>query len=113
MHKHSCVNCFIPPHMLKSIAANGTENQKNTAIDTFKVSAQMRGQRQALADFHAATFRVAVGGKERIVYDAKNGSNLPGTVSRRGVTRSHTRMASGRKPVSRLARDGLHSGAWQ
>ena len=83
MHKHSCVNCFIPPHMLKSIAANGTENQKNTAIDTFKVSAQMRGQRQALADFHAATFRVAVGGKERIVYDAKNGSNLPGTVARR------------------------------
>jgi Zn-dependent metalloprotease len=43
----------------------------------------MRGQRQALADFSAATFRVAAGGKERIVYDAKNGSSLPGTIARR------------------------------
>lgn len=82
MHRHY-VNCFLPPHVLKNIAAHGTESQKNTAIDTFKVSAQMRGQRQALADFSAATFRIAVGGKERIVYDAKNGSSLPGTVARR------------------------------
>jgi len=50
------------------------------AIDTLKASEQMRGQRRALADFSAAAFRVAaVGGKERIVYDAKNGSSLPGT----------------------------------
>jgi len=44
----------------------------------------MRGQRQALADFSAAAFRVAVvGGKERIIYDARNGSSLPGTIVRR------------------------------
>ena len=84
MHKHSSVNCFLPPHVLKNIATKGTESQKNLAIATLKTSAQMRGQRQALADFSAATFRVAaVGGKERIVYDAKNGSSLPGTIARK------------------------------
>ena len=84
MHKHSPVNCIVPPHMLKNIATKGTEAQKNLAITTLKNSAQMRGQRQALADFTAATFRVAVvGGKERVVYDAKNGTSLPGTVVRK------------------------------
>jgi Zn-dependent metalloprotease len=83
MHRHFPVNCFVPPHILKNIATNGTEAQKNLAITTLKTSARMRGQRQALADFQAATFRVAVGGKDRIIYDAKNGSNLPGTVVRK------------------------------
>ena len=84
MHKHSAVNCFVPPHVLKNIATKGTESQKNMAISTLKTSAQMRGQRQALADFAAATFRVAaVGGKERVIYDARNGSSLPGTIVRR------------------------------
>ncbi|HXQ37447.1 MAG TPA: M4 family metallopeptidase, partial [Anaerolineales bacterium] len=83
MHKHSHINCIIPPDMLKNIATKGTEAQKNLAMNTIKVSAQMRGQRQALGDFTAATFRVAVGGKERIVYDAKNGSGLPGIVVRK------------------------------
>lgn len=83
MHKHSGINCFLPPHILKNIATKGTESQKTLAIDTLKVSAQLRGQRNALADFPAATFRVAVGGKDRIIYDAKNGSNLPGTIVRK------------------------------
>jgi Zn-dependent metalloprotease len=83
MHKHSGINCFIPPHILKNIATKGTESQKVLAIDTLKISAQMRGRRQALADFSAATFRVAAGGKDRIVYDAKNGSSLPGTIARK------------------------------
>ena len=84
MHKHSPLHCILPPYMLKNIATKGTVRQQIMAMSTIKVSAQMRGQRQALEDFAAATFRVAaVGGKERIVYDAKNGSNLPGTVVRK------------------------------
>lgn len=80
MHKHFPVNCILPPHILQNIATKGTETQKDIAIQTLKLSAQMRGQRRALADFPTAAFRVAVvGGKERIVYDAKNGSTLPGT----------------------------------
>ena len=84
MHKHSPIHCIVPPHMLESIATKGSKGQKSMAISTLKTSAQMRGQRRALADFSAAAFRVAVtGGKERIVYDAKNGSSLPGTAVRR------------------------------
>ena len=83
MHKHSHINCFIPPHILKNIATNGTQRQRILAIDTIKHTAQLRGQRQALADFSAATFRVQVGGKDRVIYDAKNGSSLPGTVVRK------------------------------
>ena len=84
MHKHFNVNCILPPHILENIATKGTESQKDLAISTLKLSAQMRGQRQALSNFTAAAFRVAVaGGKERVVYDAKNGSSLPGTIARR------------------------------
>ena len=94
MHKHPAVNCIIPPHMLKNIATKGTESQKVLAISTLKTSEQMRGQRQALAEFTAATFRVAaVGGKERIVYDAKNGSSLPGTIARREGEAASTDVA--------------------
>jgi Zn-dependent metalloprotease len=69
--------------MLEGIATKGTEAQRELAINTLKASEQMRGQRRALSDFSDAAFRVAaVGGKERIIYDAKNGSSLPGTVVR-------------------------------
>jgi Zn-dependent metalloprotease len=78
---------------LKNIATKGTERQKNLAIDTLKLSAEMRGKRQALADFAAATFKVAAGGKDRVIYDAKHGSNLPGTVVRREGDGSSTDVA--------------------
>jgi Zn-dependent metalloprotease len=84
MHKHLPVNCIVPPHMLEDIATKGSPAQKVLAINTLKESAGMVGKRAALTNFSAAAFRVAaVGGKERIVYDAKNGSSLPGTVVRK------------------------------
>jgi Zn-dependent metalloprotease len=71
--------------VLNNIATHGNTGQKSLAISTLKVTEQMRGQRRAMADFTAAAFRVqaAGGGKERIVYDAKNGSTLPGTIARK------------------------------
>ena len=83
MHRHSPILCIIPPYMLKNIATHGTDIQQATAIGTLKTSAQLRGQRNALTDFNPAAFRVAIGTKDRIVYDAKNGSSLPGTPVRR------------------------------
>ena len=84
MHKHHhTLNCIVPPHMLEQIATKGTEAQKELAIKTLKASEQMRGQRRALSDFSGAVSRfAAVGGKERIIYDAKNGTSLPGTIVR-------------------------------
>jgi len=83
-HRHP-INCILPPHVLNNIATHGSTDQKSLAISTLKVTEQMRGQRRAMADFTAAAFRVQAvgGGKERIVYDAKNGSTLPGTIVRK------------------------------
>src|SRR5215204_1189595 len=82
-HRHP-IHCIVPPHVLNNIATHGNDDQKNKAIGTLKVTEQMRGQRRALADFTAAAFRVQAvgGGKERIVYDAQNGSSLPGVAVR-------------------------------
>ena len=83
-HLHSPILCILPPHMLKEIAAKGDESQKQMALDTITASAQLRAERLKMAEFKtefaSATFKAATGGKERIVYDAKNGSSLPGTV---------------------------------
>ena len=83
-HRHP-INCILPPHVLNNIATHGSTDQKSLAISTLKVTEQMRGQRRAMADFTAAAFRVqaAGGGKERIVYDARNGTTLPGTIARK------------------------------
>ena len=83
MHRHSPLNCIVPPYMLKNIATHGSDTQQATAIGTLKISAQLRGQRNALTDFTPAAFRVASGTKDRIVYTANNGSGLPGTPVRR------------------------------
>ena len=84
MHKHNPIHCILPPYMLEDIANNGSAAQRVLAISNLKASAQMVGKRRALSDFTGAAFRVAaVGGKERIVYDARNGSNLPGTIVRK------------------------------
>ena len=84
MHNHNHpINCIVPPHMLEDIATKGTKSQRELAINTLKASEQMRGQRLALSNFTGAVSRfAAVGGKERIIYDAKNGSSLPGTAVR-------------------------------
>lgn len=82
MHRHS-IFCILPPHMLKEIINNGTDAQRNFAMRTMETTAQFRGQRQAMRDF-ASVFSFALAtGKERIIYDAKEGSTLPGTVVRR------------------------------
>jgi Zn-dependent metalloprotease len=83
MHKHChSINCIVPPHILNNIATHGTEKQKSMAFSTLKASEQMRGQRRALSDFTAAAFRVvsSTGGKERIIFDVRNGTNLSSAV---------------------------------
>lgn len=102
MHKHHHpVNCIVPPHMLEEIAKNGSQAQRELAISTLKASEQMRGQRRALAEFSGAAFRVAAVGKERIIYDAKNGTSLPGTSVRK----------EGDGPTSDLAVDEAYDGS--
>jgi len=83
MHTHHSIFCITPPHMLKEIAQNGTAAQRVTAVQTIIASEQMRGQRRAMKTMAAFMPKAAATGtKQRAVYDAKNGSQLPGTLAR-------------------------------
>jgi Zn-dependent metalloprotease len=75
-HRHS-IFCILPPHMLRELARNGTAAQKELALRNLTLGEQIREDRQNIGD--VAAMGMAAAGKERIVYDAQNGSSLPGT----------------------------------
>ena len=82
-HRHSIL-CITPPHMLKKIAAEGTDSQRETALRTIATSEQIRAERRTSRELMAFMgVGVARAGRERVVYDAKNGSKLPGTEIRK------------------------------
>lgn len=85
-HRHS-IFCIIPPYMLDQIADQGTTEQRRTAVRTLAASYQVREKRQNMAALTPA--RSAFKGrslvpavKQRAVYTAKFGTNLPGTLLR-------------------------------
>ena len=88
------IYCIIPPHMLKEIATRGNSSQRAWAWQTLTLSEQMRGQRQALSVI-AAMGTTATGTKRRTIYDARNGSRLPGWLVRgEGDPRSDDRAVN-------------------
>jgi Zn-dependent metalloprotease len=100
-HRHSIL-CIIPPHMLKEIATNGTDTQRETALQTIAISEQIRAQRRTTLEMMAFMgARATRAGKQRIVYDAKNGSKLPGTEARQ----------EGEDPVSDVAVNEAYDGS--
>lgn len=76
------LRCIIPPHMLKSMYANGSANQKRAALAAVIASSQFRGRRQGLSEASIQLIPTAVTGKRRRVYTASNASTLPGTLVR-------------------------------
>jgi len=106
MHHHrNPIHCILPPHMLKQIAANGSETQKQMAVDTINSTTQLRADRLKMTEYRAAfaaqIIQSVSGGKERIVYDAQNGSSLPGTVIRK----------EGEPPVADVAVNEAYDGS--
>jgi Zn-dependent metalloprotease len=91
MHNHNHRNpiyCILPPHILISIASNGSQGQRDLAIDALHIGATIRAQRQTIMDLHTAALvgtmsATATTGKNRTLYDAKHGSSLPGTQVRK------------------------------
>jgi len=75
------IHCIVPPHMMDKIVENGTQEQIAHARRSLEVSSQMRGIRQSLAELSKKPL-TAAGGKDRKIYDAQFGSNLPGTLVR-------------------------------
>ena len=94
--------CITPPHMLREIVLNGSPEQRELALRSITVSEQVRGQRGAMTkDIISLIKPAATEGKERIVYDAENGSQLPGTIVRQ----------EGDSPVSDVAVNEAYDGS--
>jgi Zn-dependent metalloprotease len=81
LHNHNPIFCAIPPHILKQIQEKGSKKQKDKINKIINLSGQIRGKRQSLADL-ASKPATSVGNKHRLVYDAQNDQNLPGTLAR-------------------------------
>ena len=100
-HHHS-IFCITPPHMLREIVMNGSPEQREIALRSITASEQIRGQRGAMTKNILSLIKpVAAEMKQRIVYDAKNGSQLPGTIVRQ----------EGDKPVSDVAVNEAYDGS--
>jgi len=83
MPKQHSILCITPPHMLREIVLNGSPEQREFALRAITTSEQLRGQRGAMTKDILSIIKPAVAGvKQRVVYDAKNGSQLPGTPAR-------------------------------
>jgi len=65
--------------MVDSVIKNGSDRQRDWALQTLRKSEQFRGRREAVG---AVTFMAAAGVKRRTIYDAKQGLALPGVLVR-------------------------------
>ena len=83
--RHS-IFCVLPPNVLRAIAQNGTDEQRQAALKTLSVDnthRNLRGIRLAAPVSQALTSRVAVpGGLQRTIYDTHNSESLPGDTAR-------------------------------
>lgn len=100
MHNLHPILCIIPPHMLREIIERGTEDQRRLALATVNISNEIRGRRFTGRMTEMAAMKAAQG-KQRNVYDAKQGSNLPGTLVRK----------EGDPPVEDVAVNEAYDGA--
>ncbi len=76
--RHNPIECITPPHMLREITERGTPSQQEWARRTLATSEQFRAQRQTFAAFPAMVTVSRELEKSRIVFDAENGTTLPG-----------------------------------
>lgn len=81
-HRHS-IFCALPPYVLREVARNGTEEQREAALKTLSVDhtqRNLRGIRLAapVAAGLAARLTAVQGGLQRTIFNAHNTENLPG-----------------------------------
>lgn len=97
-HRHRTpfcpIHCIVPPHILIEIAKRGEAAQQKWAYRTLTVSEQIRGQRPTLTVL-TAMGSTATGAKRRSIYDAGNGTTLPGRLVRsEGSAKSRDRAVN-------------------
>lgn len=74
--------CITPPHILLAISKRGDEKQKAWAVRTLSISEQFTASRELVRAKVVLAAVAIVGRKQRVVYDANNTTNLPGTLVR-------------------------------
>ncbi|MGH3448204.1 MAG: M4 family metallopeptidase [Nocardioidaceae bacterium] len=75
--------CIVPPHMLESIAANGTHEQRTQAQRTLEQDEHARQvRRQQPRARRRRDVRPPTPPRSRAIYDAQHGTDLPGTPMR-------------------------------
>jgi Zn-dependent metalloprotease len=97
---HQYIQGIIPPHMAERILENGSPEQKRKLNNYIRVAGQIRGQRQQLAELTKKGLAVE-GEHKRLVYDAQNGSSLPG----------HLVRSEGEGPAGDAAADEAYDGS--
>jgi Zn-dependent metalloprotease len=77
--------CILPPYMLHHIFLHGTSQQRSLALRTLLSSEEMRGLRRIRHEFPAVMEAAPATAdmKLRTIYDAQNGSKLPGVEVRK------------------------------
>jgi len=80
-HHRNPLHCIVPPHIVEQIIENGSPDQINRAQHNLNVSGEVRSQRNTIAATSAKP-QITAGQKQRKVYDAQNGSTLPGNLVR-------------------------------
>jgi Zn-dependent metalloprotease len=90
--------CVLPPHMLDHIIRHGNDSHYEWALATLKATEQFRGRRQVVGNIFLSP---SPGQKRRTIYDARQGTSLPGTLVR----------AEGDPPSSDVAVNEAYDGA--
>jgi Zn-dependent metalloprotease len=104
-HRHS-IFCILPPHILRQIAQNGTQQQRADALQTLSTDQTFRSLRadpriSAQSRPSQPSVLAAEGEKQRTIYDAHNQQTLPGD-----IVRTEGAAATG-DPAADEAYDGL------
>jgi Zn-dependent metalloprotease len=81
IHTPACTCFIIPSSMLRKLAVQADEAERQRLLEQMERSAFLRGQRAA-SGLAAPGLQVAPGVKHRTVYDAHHGTRLPGKLVR-------------------------------
>lgn len=75
---------IIPPHMLRNLERTGNRQERDGATTTLRLDEETRLLRDRAGAVRPASNEAAVEGKtaKRNIYDARNGTRLPGTLVR-------------------------------
>jgi Zn-dependent metalloprotease len=82
MFGRKLVYCILPPYLLREISQRGTPAQRDMALRAIDAAEEVRTLRQTMRETPELVKTAAAAGKQRSVYDARQGSTLPGVLVR-------------------------------